>query len=205
MNLRHLCARALPLIAASLLGASAAADTILRTADSFSVLGGSAVTNTGATTLTGNLGVSPTSNLSGQASYLREEPGGFSQGLQIAFSELLQMLGEGSHSAVSPGQQELAACRRCGDPDRPAILIGPDASREPLLDERLDDAAHGWRLDLLGRGDLLQRAGTHEYQHRQRRQLGGANARFGVFHPHDAQHADGDRVDGLCRLEINIA
>jgi hypothetical protein len=46
-----------------LLAVSARADSILRTAGNFAVLGGAATTNTGATTITGDYGVSPGTSL----------------------------------------------------------------------------------------------------------------------------------------------
>ena len=60
-----ICALALSPATNSLLHTHAASAISLGTADSFGVLAGSTVTNTGPTTVTGNLGVSPGSAVTG--------------------------------------------------------------------------------------------------------------------------------------------
>jgi hypothetical protein len=60
IKFRAACFSILPMLVLS-----AHADSILKTAGNFGVLGGSAVTNTGATTVTGDVGVSPGSEIDG--------------------------------------------------------------------------------------------------------------------------------------------
>src|SRR6266849_9097172 len=64
MKLRRFSLSVLPLLIL-LLAVGARADTILKTADPFSVLAGSTVTNTGSSVIAGNVGVSPGSAITG--------------------------------------------------------------------------------------------------------------------------------------------
>jgi len=75
MKLRRFSLLVLPLLILALLAVGARADTILATADPFAVLAGSTVTNTGSSIITGSVGVSPGSAITGFPPGIVNAPG----------------------------------------------------------------------------------------------------------------------------------
>ena len=60
-----------------------------------------------------------------------------------------------------------------------------------------DDAAHGWRLDLLGGGQFAQCFRASEHQHRKRGEPRGAFAGGDILLAHTAQQVDGGGVQAV--------
>ena len=111
-----------------------------------------------------------------------------------SFSGSLYGIGEGFYAAFARFPHEADAFRRSFEADAAAVFGGVAADQPGAL-EAGDDAAHGWRSDLFGVGELTERSGTAEDEDGERGKLGGADAGFAVADTKAAQQMDGGGVE----------
>ena len=97
------------------------------------------------------------------------------------------------HDAAPPRRRVQAVNTTIG-----AVAYAPD---ESVCLERLHDARHRRRADLLGRRKLRERARPAEDEHRQRRELGRRHAGCRILAPHVAQRMDCRRVEAVRRFD----
>jgi hypothetical protein len=120
--------------------------------------------------------------------------------LKFVRSEPAEQRGEVRDAPLAPSLHHALPLGGCVHPhDAPVVRIG-SPSDETVFLQCLDDARHRRRSHLLGGGQLAERARAAEDEHRQRRELGGRDARCRVFPPNVPERMDRGRVEAIGRL-----
>jgi len=129
--------------------------------------------------------------------HVSEDFDGIADLREFGEGQRIQMLGErGDAQAASFFEQAPAFG---GSADAKAAGIGGIGRNIDQAAARQTgyDAAHGRRLDLLGRGEFLERLWPSEYQDRERGEAGWAFAGSGILLADAAQQVDGGRVQAV--------
>jgi len=138
---------------------------------------------------------------SGLAERLFDQRGRPEQHREFRPPETCEGAGEQADSASPRLLQEFFSPGGCRNPNPACILrVGFDFSQPGAL-ESGDNPAHGWRLNLLGGGQLAESHGSAEYQNREggkaRRALTGENILLAGM----AQQMDGGGVQAVGDLQ----
>ena len=109
-------------------------------------------------------------------------------------AEVIEACREGCNAAAARLLEQARALGRGTDVRAAGVPGVAGNGDETVALESGDDAAHGGRLDLLGGGQLAQRFGPGEDQHRERRQLRWTHAAGRVVPANAAQEVNGSGV-----------
>jgi hypothetical protein len=124
---------------------------------------------------------------------LLEQGEGLAELLSLVFGEPVHCFGKGLYAAFARFPHQADAFGRSFEAHAAAVLRGMPADERGAL-KAGDDAAHGWRADLLGTGKFAERFWSAEDEDGEGGELGRADASFAVANAETAEQVDGGGV-----------